>query len=111
MGIVVPADRYRPLSRTGRIPVAATRARRSTTRPRSSRRPALALAEGFPGTALALGKDLWATAVRRKMAHAVELLDAAYEALGRSTLRRVLQTHVANRTLPSVDILDDEGGG
>src|SRR5436305_1145470 len=41
-----------------------------------------ALAEGFPGTALKVGKDLWALGGARKTACAYELLDAAYEALG-----------------------------
>ena len=40
----------------------------------------------------------------------MELLEAAYAALERETLRRVLQTHVANRELESVDILEGEEG-
>ncbi|MFO0927999.1 MAG: hypothetical protein U0736_13315 [Gemmataceae bacterium] len=45
-----------------------------------------------------------------KLGYAAELLDAAYAALGRDTLRRVLQTHLANRDLPSVDILEQDEG-
>jgi hypothetical protein len=67
-----------------------------------------ALHDGFPATALKLGRDLWAACEGRNLESAYELLDAAYAALGRETLRRVLQTHRANRELSSVDILDDE---
>ena len=104
MGIVVAPDLYRPLSEGGRS--LWKRLRKKKYDPAGLVEEArLALREGFPGTALALGKDLWATTVGDKMAHAVDLMDAAYEGLGRATLRRVLQTHVANRTLASVDIL------
>jgi hypothetical protein len=41
--------------------------------------------------------------------YAYELLDAAYAALGRDVLREMLRVHRANRDLPSVDILDNEG--
>jgi Uncharacterised conserved protein (DUF2228) len=68
-----------------------------------------ALREGFPGTALKLGKDLWAIGGERHTEYAYELLDAAYAALGRETLREVLRVHRANRDLPSVDILEAEG--
>ncbi len=67
-----------------------------------------ALREGFPGTALKLGKDLWAVGGERHTEYAYELLDAAYAALGREVLREVLRIHRANRDLPSVDILDAE---
>ena len=107
MGIVVAPDLFRPLSKGGRSLWKQLRKKKHdpTDLVEEAR---VALREGFPGTALALGKDLWATVVGDKMAYAVELLDAAYEGLGRATLRRVLQTHVANRTLASVDILQDE---
>ena len=39
----------------------------------------------------------------------IELLDAAYAALGREALRQVLRTHRAHRDLPSVDIFVAEG--
>ena len=42
------------------------------------------------------------------MAYAYELLDAAYAALGRETLRNVLRVHREHRELPSVDILAAE---
>lgn len=107
MGIVVPPERYRPLSLNDK---------RLRRRLRSSDDPVevaaearQALRDGYPGTALKLGKDLWALGGERRMAYAAELLEAAYDALGRSELLRVLQTHAANRELPSVDILDNEG--
>jgi hypothetical protein len=46
------------------------------------------LRDGFPGAALKLGKDLWAYPKHRAACY--ELLDAAYEALGRDHLRRLL---------------------
>jgi hypothetical protein len=69
-----------------------------------------ALQEGFPGTALKLGKDLWAVGGEKKGEYAYELLEAAYAALGRDLLREVLRTHRENRGLPSVDILENEQG-
>lgn len=68
-----------------------------------------AVLKGYPGTALKLGKDLWAVGGERHTEYAYELLDAAYAALGREVLREVLRVHRANRDLPSVDILDNEG--
>ncbi len=108
MGIVVPPDRYRPLSLARRKLWATLRRSRDPIDLVEQARTALAL--GYPGTALQLGKDLWATTGPRRTAYAVELLDSAYAALGRETLRRVLQTHVANRELESVDILEGEEG-
>ena len=98
-------DHFRPLSVGGRS--LWKRLRKTKHDPAALVEEArVALREGCPGTALALGKDLWAAG---KMAPAVELLDAAYEGLGRATLRSVLQTHEANRMLASVDILAEEG--
>ncbi|HTU19323.1 MAG TPA: ADP-ribosylation family protein [Gemmataceae bacterium] len=107
MGIGVPPANYRPLSRSDEElwpylcgnddpAVVVEEARK-------------ALRDGFPGTALKLGKDLWAIGGERHTAYAYELLDAAYAALGRDVLREVLRVHRANRDLPSVDILDNEG--
>ena len=107
MGIAVPPGRYRPLSQdneqlwehlyeTDDPADVVEEARR-------------ALLEGFPGTALKLGKDLWAVGGERHTEYAYELLDAAYAALGREVLRKVLRVHRANRELPSVDILENEG--
>jgi hypothetical protein len=107
MGIVVLPKQYRPLSlpdkklwaalrKTDKLAALVTEARQ-------------ALADGYPGTALKLGKDLWAVGGEHQTMYAYELLDAAYAALGRDVLRQVLQTHRENRDLPSVDILLPEG--
>ena len=66
--------------------------------------------DGFPATALKLGKELWPLHGERKTEYAYELLDAAYAGLGREMLRQVLRTHRAHRDLPSVDIFDAEKG-
>jgi hypothetical protein len=108
VGIVVPPATYRPLSVPGRKLWARLRRTRDPVELVEEARAALR--DGFPGTALKLGKDLWATTGSLKAAYAAELLDAAYAALGRETLRRVLQTHLANRKLKSVDILEEEEG-
>jgi hypothetical protein len=106
MGIVVPPQQYRPLSLADRK--LWSHLRRSKDPIDLVEEARAALLEGFAGTALKLGKDLWPTASPVKAAHAGELLDSAYAGLGRGTLRRVLQTHLANRTLESVDVLEEE---
>jgi hypothetical protein len=106
MGIVVPPETYRPLSLADRdlLPYLT-----STENPIDMVEEARhALREGFPGTALKLGKDLWAVGGEQPTQYAYELLDAAYAALGREVLRKVLRVHRENRDLPSVDILDNE---
>jgi hypothetical protein len=106
MGIVVAPERYRPMSLSSRKLWA--RVRRSKDPVELVEEARSALREGFPGTALEMGKVLWALPGQAKAAHAGELLDAAYADLGRESLRRVLQTHLANRELESVDILEEE---
>jgi hypothetical protein len=108
MGIVVPEETYRPLSLVGPKLWRFLRQHRNPAALVEEARQALS--EGFPGTALELGKDLWAATGARRRAYACELLDAAYLALGREVLREVLEVHRANRRLPSVDILDLEFG-
>ncbi|MFO0841543.1 MAG: DUF2228 domain-containing protein [Gemmataceae bacterium] len=107
MGIVADAKLYRPLSLTGRKLWRAVLRKKADLTPlaEEARR---ALRDGFPATALELGKDLWATGDPRKAELSYALLDAAYAALGREALRRVLHTHRAARDLPSVDILEGE---
>ncbi len=112
MGIVVPEGKYRPLPLSDR----KLRARlRKDDNPRDLVDAAWqALREGFPGTALKLGKDLWAAGGEHQTMYAYELLDAAYEALKREVLRKVLQQHRTHRDLPTVDILEaqaQENGG
>ncbi len=106
MGIVVAPEQYRPLSITGRKLWAHLRRTKGPIDVVEEARTALR--EGFPGAALELGKALWALPGQGRAACAAELLDTAYAALGRDTLRRVLQTHLANRELESVDILEEE---
>lgn len=106
VGIVVPAGQYRPLSMSDRKLWKHLRKGDAADLIAEARQ---ALSEGFPGTALKLGKDLWAAGGVRRMEAACDLLEEAYAALGRGELLRVLQTHRANRELSSVDILEDEG--
>jgi hypothetical protein len=106
MGIVVPPGLYRPLSLPDRKLWSQLRQEKDPAGVVGEARAALG--EGFPGTALKLGKDLWATTGGRRAAYSYELLDSAYSALGREVLREVLQAHRANRDLPSVDILEAE---
>lgn len=106
MGVVAPPETYRPLSlpdkklrpllRKQSDPVAVVEEARQ------------ALRDGFPATALKLGKELWPLPGARKIEYAYELLDAAYAALGREVPRQVLRTHREHRDLPSVDIFDAE---
>jgi hypothetical protein len=106
MGIVVPPGQYRPLSLPDKQ--LWRRLRRESDPAEVVEEARQALADGFPGTALKVGKDLWATEGEQRMWYAYELLESAYEALGREELRRVLLVHRANRDLPSVDILEME---
>ncbi len=106
MGIVVPPGKYRRLSVKDRKLWARLR---EDDNPRDLVDEAMqALREGFPGTALKLGKDLWAFGGEHQTMYSYELLDAAYEALGRDVLRRVLAAHREHRDLPTVDILQAE---
>lgn len=109
MGIVVPPELYRPLRVKDKKLWSLLRKEDDPAELVGEARRALR--EGFPGTALKLGKDLWSFAAGRRAEYAYELLDAAYAALGREPLRRVLQAHRANRELPSVDILEAEADG
>jgi hypothetical protein len=109
MGVVVPPEQYRPLALADKKlwhylaedddPAELVGEARA------------ALREGFPGTALKLGKDLWAVGGGRRDGYAFELLDAAYAALGRRVLREVLRAHRAHRDLPSVDVFENEALG
>lgn len=107
MGIVAPAECYRPLSRKNQKLWSYLCQTEDPADVVEEARQALR--EGFPATALKLGKDLWAVGGERHTEYAYELLDAAYAALGREALRTVLRVHRQNRELPSVDILDNDG--
>ena len=106
LGVVAPPATYRPLS----LPDKKLRSLlRKQDDPRELVEEARqALRDGYPATALKLGKELWPLYGDRKTEYAYELLDAAYQALGRDVLRRVLRTHREHRELSSVDIFDAE---
>jgi hypothetical protein len=106
LGIVVPPAQYRRLSLSDKKLWAYLRKADDPAKVVEEARRALR--DGFPGTALKLGKDLWAVGGERHTEYAYELLDAAYAALGREVLREVLRVHRQNRDLPSVDILENE---
>lgn len=94
MGIVVPASAYRPLS----VGDEGLRARAIADADLSdvvaeARR---SLAEGYPGTALKLGWDLWIGNKRQKQ-NSYRLLSNAYEALNRPTLQTLLARIAAVR--------------
>jgi hypothetical protein len=105
MGVVVPPELYQPLPIRYRSLVKQLRKSDDWQQPVEQ---AQALLATHPGTALQVGKILWACPGEQKQQAAGELLEAAYAALNRDTLRAVLQTHLACRNLPQVDILADE---
>jgi hypothetical protein len=108
MGIVVPPEAYRPLSLPDRQ---LWRRLWDTEDPTEFVEEArLLLRQGFPGTALKLGKDLWAIGGQRHQEYAAKLLDCAYAALGRDLLRQVLRTHLEHRDRPYLDILHGQQG-
>ncbi len=106
MGIVVPPGTYRPLSVPDKKLGKALRKKDELAVLVEEARTALRA--GYPGTDLKLGKELWATGIKRSQAW--DLLDAAYAALGRDVLRQVLANHRAFPNLPFVDILHVEEG-
>lgn len=64
--------------------------------------------EGFAGTALWLGRELWGFSQWADAATA--LLVRGYEGLGREVLAEVVKTHARHRFLPSLNILDYKPG-
>jgi hypothetical protein len=90
LGVVVPAKQYRQLSGDP-LKNSATGYR---VEPRRSKIEALSaealrlLEEGFPGAALKLGHDLWVWA--NDFPECYALLEAAYNALGRKPLQKLL---------------------
>jgi len=106
LGVVTPPGTYRPLSLPDKKLRPLLRKQDDPVEVVEEARQALR--DGFPATALKLGKELWPLGGERKTEYAYELLDAAYAALGREVLRQVLRTHREHRDLPSVDIFDAE---
>jgi hypothetical protein len=107
MGIVAPRELYRPLSLKDKQLWKVLWDDDPAAPVEEARR---ALRDGFPATALKLGKDLWAVGGERHTEYAYELLDAAYATLGRGVLREVLREHRTHRDLPVVDVLALEVG-
>jgi hypothetical protein len=107
IGIVVPPETYRPLSVKDKG--LWKRLWREEDPAELVAEARQALADGFPGTALKLGKDLWAIGGGgRRAEYAWELLDAAYAALGREGLRQVAGEHRRHRDRPWLDVLQPE---
>lgn len=95
MGIVVPTALYRQLSLNDQE--LRTRAVADADLSEIVAEALCALAEGFPGTALKLGKDLWVGNPAQKQA-AYRLLEGAYTALKRPTLGALLAKIIPTRT-------------
>ncbi|HBI46727.1 MAG TPA: hypothetical protein DDY78_28320 [Planctomycetales bacterium] len=102
MGVVAPPETYRPLSLSDKKLRSLLRKHDDPGEIVEEARQALR--DGFPATALKLGKEMWPQYGERKTAYGYELLDAAYKALGREVLGQVLHAHRENRNLPSVDV-------
>ena len=86
MGIVVPESLYRPLSLSDEELLTKEREEEEFTDVVAEAERALA--EGYPGTALKLGRDLWV--VERQIEDSYRLLSSAYETLNRPTLQTLL---------------------
>jgi hypothetical protein len=108
LGIIVPAEQYRPLSLSNRDLRQLLRKGDATAVIAEGRR---ALEEGFPGTALHLGREMWAQVpTGPRLDEMRTLLDDAYKALGREVLREVLGQHLTHRDRPYLDVLHQEDG-
>jgi hypothetical protein len=94
MGIVVPDGKYQPVSGDDPSQIWNYRPTSHDVQERSGEALEL-LAQGYPGAALKLGKDLWVYQDFREASYA--LLDAAYADLGRELLRDLLHMAVAFR--------------
>lgn len=94
IGIVVPKQQYRALAKSDPFEVWNYEPKAKDVK-RQVEGAKKALTEGFPGTALKLGHDLWIYRDFREQS--AELLDLAYAALGREVLRAQLKKAVAWR--------------
>jgi Uncharacterised conserved protein (DUF2228) len=94
MGIVVPDGKYQPLNGDDPSQLWDYRPTSQEVQQRSGEALQL-LAQGYPGAALKLGKDLWVYRDFRGASYA--LLDAAYANLSRELLREWLHMAVAFR--------------
>jgi hypothetical protein len=94
MGIVVPAEQYIPLTGDDIFQTWHPTLTTQEVQPRAQEAMHL-LTQGYPGVALKLGKDLWLYHDFRETSYA--LLDAAYAALNRELLRKLLKIAIAYR--------------
>ena len=101
IGIVVPPQYYRPSSLTSPTDYMLPEADAAPVVEEARQ----ALRDGFAGTALQMGQDLWILGADAHTQEAAELLTSAYEALNRPLLAQVTRVHAQNRNLPCVDIL------
>lgn len=88
MGIVVPDGLYKPLSGEDKFEIWNYEPTPEEVE-RFADEAKQALKDGYPGTALKLGHDLWV--YWEYFDTTYELLDMAYEALGRDLLRKMLK--------------------
>lgn len=95
MGIVVSDGKYRPVGADDPYQLRDYRPTSQEVQARTEEALQL-LAQGYPGAALKLGKDLWAYRDFREASYS--LLDAAYADLSRELLRELLHMAVSFRT-------------
>lgn len=95
IGIVVPKKQYRALSKSDPFEIWNYEPKPKEVK-RQVELAKKALADGFPGTALKLGHDLWIYRAFRE--ESSEMLELAYAALGRAVLRSQLKKATAWRT-------------
>jgi hypothetical protein len=94
MGIVVPKESYIPLSSPDPFQIWNHQPSEKEVQESAAEARQL-LAQGYPGAALKLGKDLWIYQEFRETSY--ELLDEAYTALDRDLLRQWLKVAIAYR--------------
>ncbi len=106
MGIVAPSEAYRPLS----VGTKALARRLWEEEPPADliAEARQAAVEGFPATALKLGRDLWSVPGEKHYDAACDLLDLGYAGLGREVLRGILAEHRRYRDREWLDILEQE---
>ena len=95
LGIVVDRKRYRPLGQRDPFTKKMDYWPEASDVKRYVAAARKATAEGFPGTALKLGHDLWIYRDHHAASH--EMLALAYSALGRDTLKAQLARAIAYR--------------
>lgn len=100
-GIVAPPETCRTTAPLPRLHEAVWRKAGVEWLQRVARR---ALDSGRPGVALFIGRELWAPGTRKRRAIAAPILEAAYMALGRPTLARVVAAEMAHADRPWRDV-------